>query len=416
MNLQKSIDNLVRVIRENITGVKVIKSLSKTDYERKRFDKVNKNVINNDTTANIVMSLNQPIVNILFNCGLVLVIVVGAYRVQSKAIQVGVIVAFLSYFTIILTAMKSVTKLFILYFKANASAIRISEILNIEENLDIDEEDLNTKNTYRECNKKDLHINSTKENQKTENIQKDNTYHIEFKNVTFSYNKNTPVIKNISFKLKKGESLGIIGAIGSGKTTIMMLLMGFYKACEGQIFINQVDINDMKKSELRYMFGSVFQNDYLFSKTIYENIDFGRNLDGEDIVRAVKAAQAMDFINQKEAKFDENISQSGNNLSGGQKQRIFLSRAFAGKPEILILDYACSALDFKTDRLLRESLEKYYKNTTKIIIESRINSIKNCTKIMVLDKGNVVGYGKHEDLIKSCDIYSEINKIQNGDL
>ena len=133
MNLQKSIDNLVRVIRENITGVKVIKSLSKTDYERKRFDKVNKNVINNDTTANIVMSLNQPIVNILFNCGLVLVIVVGAYRVQSKAIQVGVIVAFLSYFTIILTAMKSVTKLFILYFKANASAIRISEILNIED-------------------------------------------------------------------------------------------------------------------------------------------------------------------------------------------------------------------------------------------------------------------------------------------
>ena len=121
----------------------------------------------------------------------------------------------------------------------------------------------------------------------------------------------------------------------------------------------------------------------------------------------------MDFINQKEAKFDENISQSGNNLSGGQKQRIFLSRAFAGKPEILILDYACSALDFKTDRLLRESLEKYYKNTTKIIIESRINSIKNCTKIMVLDKGNVVGYGKHEDLIKSCDIYSEINKIQS---
>ena len=416
MNLQKSIDNLVRVIRENITGVKIIKSLSKTDYERKRFDKVNKNVINNDTTANIVMSLNQPIVNILFNCGLVLVIVVGAYRVQSKAIQVGVIVAFLSYFTIILTAMKSVTKLFILYFKANASAIRISEILNIEDSLDINEEDLNLKNTYKECNKNDLDIDSIKENQKIKNIHKESIYHIQFKNVTFCYNKNIPVVKNINFELKKGESLGIIGAIGSGKTTIMMLLMGFYKSDKGQILINNVDINDMKKSELRNMFGSVFQNDYLFSKTIYENIDFGRNLDGEDIVRAAKAAQEMDFINQKEAKFDENISQSGNNLSGGQKQRIFLSRAFAGKPEILILDYACSALDFKTDRLLRESLEKYYKNTTKIIIESRINSIKNCTKIMVLDKGNVVGYGKHEDLIKSCDIYSEINKIQNGDL
>ena len=312
--------------------------------------------------------------------------------------------------------MKSVTKLFILYFKANASAIRISEILNIEDSLDINEEDLNLKNTYKECNKNDLDIDSIKENQKIKNIHKESTYHIQFKNVTFCYNKNIPVVKNINFELKKGESLGIIGAIGSGKTTIMMLLMGFYKSDKGQILINNVDINDMKKSELRNMFGSVFQNDYLFSKTIYENIDFGRNLDGEDIVRAAKAAQEMDFINQKEAKFDENISQSGNNLSGGQKQRIFLSRAFAGKPEILILDYACSALDFKTDRLLRESLEKYYKNTTKIIIESRINSIKNCTKIMVLDKGNVVGYGKHEDLIKSCDIYSEINKIQNGDL
>lgn len=409
MNLQKSIDNLVRVIRENITGVKVIKSLSKTDYERNRFDKVNKDVINNDTTANIVMSLNQPIVNILFNCGLVLVIVVGAYRVQSGAIQVGVIVAFLSYFTIILTAMKSVTKLFILYFKANASAIRISEILNIEDELDINEEDLNIKNIYKECNKQDLNIDS-------KNIHQDNTYHIQFKNVTFSYNKNIPVIKNINFELNKGESLGIIGPIGSGKTTIMMLLMGFYKVDEGQIFINGVDINDIKKSKLRTMFGAVFQNDYIFSKTIYENIDFSRNIDGEGIVRAAISAQAMSFINQKQSKFYESISQSGNNLSGGQKQRIFLARAFAGNPKILILDYASSALDFKTDRLLRKSLETDYKYVTKILIESRINSIKNCTKIMVLDKGQVVGYGNHEDLIKDCDIYAEINKIQNGDL
>lgn len=150
-------------------------------------------------------------------------------------------------------------------------------------------------------------IDSVKENQKIKNIHKESIYHIQFKNVTFCYNKNIPVVKNINFELKKGESLGIIGAIGSGKTTIMMLLMGFYKSDKGQILINNVDINDMKKSELRNMFGSVFQNDYLFSKTIYENIDFGRNLDGEDIVRAAKAAQEMDFINQKEAKFDENI-------------------------------------------------------------------------------------------------------------
>ncbi|WP_455543119.1 ABC transporter ATP-binding protein, partial [Intestinibacter sp.] len=400
MNLQKSIDNLVKVIRENITGVKVIKALSKSDYERNRFEKVNKSVSDSDTTANIVMSLNQPVVNILFNLGLVLVVVVGAYRVQSKAIQVGVIVAFLSYFTIILTAMKSVTKLFILYFKANASAIRISEILEIKDNLDISEEELDRES-------KDNDIND---------INKNNRYHIQFKNVTFSYNKNLPAIKNVSFELKRGESLGIIGPIGSGKTTIMMLLMGFYKADEGQILINGVNIDDIEKGKLRTMFGTVFQNDYLFSKTIGENIDFGRSLSYEDIVSASTSAQAIDFINQKEFKFEELISQSGGNLSGGQKQRIFLSRAFAGHPEILILDDASSALDFKTDRLLRKNLETQYYCVTKILIESRISSIKNCTKIIVLDRGEVVGYGNHEDLIQNCSVYSEINKIQNGDL
>lgn len=393
MNLQKSIDSLVRVVRENITGAKVIKALSKEDYERKRFYKVNKDVSESDTTANIIMSLNQPVVNILFNLGLVLVVVVGAYRVQKGAIQVGVIVAFLSYFTIILTAMKSVTKLFILYFKSNASAIRISEILNIEEGLDID-----------------------KETEKVAVQNKKSKYHVQFENVTFSYNKNIPTIKNINFELKRGESLGIIGPIGSGKTTILLLLMGFYKIDTGKILINGVDIEDISKSELRKMFGIVFQNDYLFSKSIYENIDFGRNLSEEEVKKAATSAQAMEFIQKKESKFYELISQSGSNLSGGQKQRIFLSRAFAADPEIMLLDDTSSALDFKTDLLLRKSLSEDYKSTTKILVESRISSVKDCSKIIVLDKGEVVGYGKHEDLLKNCSVYREINEIQNGDL
>lgn len=403
MNLQKSIDNLVRVIRENITGTKVIKALSKEDYERERFSKVNKNVSENDTTANIVMSLNQPIVNILFNFGLVLVVVVGAYRVEKGAIQVGVIVAFLSYFTIILTAMKSVTKLFILYFKANASAIRVSEILNIEDGLDIEYKDLYSDN---------YDLNSEKSLDK----KLESKYHIQFKNITFSYNKNIPTIKNVSFELKRGESLGIIGPIGSGKTTIILLLMGFYKVDSGEILINGVNIEDIDKNELRNMFGVVFQNDYLFSKTIYENIDFGRNLSDEEVKKAAISAQAMEFIDKKEGKFNEVISQGGRNLSGGQKQRIFLSRAFAGDPEIILLDDASSALDFKTDLLLRKSLSREYKSTTKVIIESRINSVKDCSKIVVLDKGEVVGYGKHEELLEHCSIYAEINEIQNGDL
>ncbi|MDY4575765.1 MAG: ABC transporter ATP-binding protein [Intestinibacter sp.] len=395
MSLQKSIDSLVRVIRENITGVKVIKAFSKADYERERFYRVNKEVSEKDTTASMVMSLNQPIVNILFNLGLVLVVVVGAYRVEKGAIQVGVIVAFLSYFTIILTAMKSVTKLFIMYFKAEASAIRVSEILEVEKDLDIEDVDMGKTNLKNSC--------------KSE-------YHIQFKNVAFSYNKKSDAIKNISFEIKTGDSLGIIGPIGSGKSTIILLLMGFYKIDEGEILINGVNIDDMNKAELRNMFGVVFQNDYLFSKSIYENIDLGRNLPDEEIKKAAISAQAMDFIDQSEYGFEKIISQKGNNLSGGQKQRVLLARAFAGNPEILLLDDASSALDFKTDMRLRESILENYKATTKIIIDSRINSIKKCSKIMVLDGGQIVGYGDHEELLKSCPMYFEINEIQNGDL
>ena len=192
--------------------------------------------------------------------------------------------------------------------------------------------------------------------------------------------------------------------------------MGFYKVDSGEILINGVNIEDIDKNELRNMFGVVFQNDYLFSKTIYENIDFGRNLSDEEVKKAAISAQAMEFIDKKEGKFNEVISQGGRNLSGGQKQRIFLSRAFAGDPEIILLDDASSALDFKTDLLLRKSLSREYKSTTKVIIESRINSVKDCSKIVVLDKGEVVGYGKHEELLEHCSIYDEINEIQNGDL
>lgn len=414
MNLQKSIDNLIRVIRENITGVRIIKSLDKSDYERNRFDDANKKVSQDDTTANMIMSLNQPVVNILFNFGLVLVVVIGAYRVKSEKIQVGVIVAFLSYFTIILTAMKSVTKLFILYFKANASAIRISEILQIKENLDIEKWDLEENESSSKqdeiLSKKDLKL------AEIDNLEKSSKYHIQFKNVTFGYNKNIETIKNISFELKRGESLGIIGPIGCGKTTIMLLLMGFYKADKGKILIDGIDIQKIPKSRLRNMFGSVFQNDYLFSKTIYENIDLERNLPEKNIIEATKHAQAFEFIQNKKNNFNEKISKSKDNLSGGQKQRVFLSRAFASKPQILILDYATSALDFKTDRLLRESLKTIYKETTKILIDSRISFIKDSTKILVLEKGNVVGYSNHENLLKNCDVYFQMNKIQNGDL
>ena len=338
--LQKAIDVMVRTVREDISGIRVIKALSKIEQEKEHFAQVNHEVVRRDTKASLTMAITNPMMNLLLNLGLTLVIFVGAFRVNGGKTQPGVIIAFLSYFTIILNAMLSITRIFVMYSRASASATRIHEVLNTPEDLNLTHEE-----------------------------KRDEEEHIVFEHVNFSYkNKKVKNVNDISFKLKKDETLGIIGATGAGKTTIINLLMRLYEKDSGSIRIGGREVSSIPPEELHTKFGVVFQNDILFADTIRENIDFGRKLSDERILQAAKSAQAMEFIDGLPERFSHMVTARGTNLSGGQKQRVLLSRALAGDSEILILDDSSSALDYKTDSMLRQALRENYSGITTIVI------------------------------------------------
>ena len=384
--LQKGIDMMVRTVRESIAGIRVIKALSKVEQEKEHFAQVNAEVVRRESRAAIRMGITNPMMNLLLNIGLTLVILVGAYRVNEGSTQPGVIIAFLSYFTIILNAMLTVTRMFVMYSRASASAGRIQEVLETPEDMEL-----------------------------TDEPKKNEEEHIVFENVSFSYkNKSVKNIDNISFKLKKGETLGIIGATGSGKTTIINLLMRLYEKDAGSIRINGQEVSSIPPHELHTKFGVVFQNDVLFADTVRENIDFGRNLPQQRIEQAVVSAQAMEFIDTLPERFEHMVTARGTNLSGGQKQRVLLSRALAGNSEILILDDSSSALDYKTDSQLRSALREQYSGITTIVIAQRVSSILHADHILVLDEGKEIGYGTHEQLMASCAVYREISESQMG--
>lgn len=385
-HLQQGIDSMVRTVRENITGIRVIKALSKTEHEQERFREINAEVAARETTAGVTMSLTNPMMNLFLNLGLTIVILVGAYRVNAGLTETGKIIAFLTYFTIILNAMMSITRMFVMMSRGTASANRIAEILDTPSDLELGASD---------------------------NIESEN--HIEFDHVYFAYEKSRDHhISDISFSLKRGESLGIIGATGSGKSTIINLLMRLYDNDKGSIRIDGQLVSSIPDEELHRKFGLVFQNDVLFADTIAENISFGRDLSMEEIEEAATHAQAMEFINSLPERFQHKLTSKGTNLSGGQKQRVLLSRALAGDPEILILDDSSSALDYKTDSLLRQALREHYSNTTTVIIAQRISSIYHCDKILVLEEGRCIGYGSHEELMQRCSVYQEISQSQMG--
>ncbi|MBH1940600.1 ABC transporter ATP-binding protein [Mobilitalea sibirica] len=380
--LQLSTDRLIRVVRENITGIRVIKALSKTSYEKKRFSDRNDEVVSKELKAGTTMAITNPVMNLLLNIGLTLVVIVGAFRVDAGASQPGKIVALLSYFAIMLQAVMAITRIFVIFSKASASASRIAEVLNTEEDL------------------------------KTQQIDRvDSDYHIEFHHVSFAYTSE-PCITDIHFGIKKGESLGIIGSTGSGKTTLIHLLMRFYDVTEGKIMLEGKDIKSIDKQELRRRFGIAFQNDALFADRVYENISLGRELPIHRVKEATEDAQAAEFISQLEKELDFKLAIKGSNLSGGQKQRLLVSRALAGEPEILILDDSSSALDYKTDSLLRKAIRENYKDTTSIIIAQRISSVMKLDHILVIEDGQMAGYGTHEELLKNCEVYQEIYQSQ----
>lgn len=401
--LQTTVDKMVRVVRENITGVRVIKSLSKTDYEKTRFIDVNSELVEKELKAGTTMAITNPIMNLLLNLGLTLVVVIGAYRVNSGLSQPGKIVAFLSYFAIMLQAVMAITRIFVVYSKASASSVRITEVLDTKEDLIMKEIEETSSESFRQPIEKVQTQNQLKQSEKEPLI--------EFEHVCFSYSKE-PCILDMNMQIKRGESLGIIGSTGSGKTTLINLLMRFYDVTEGCIRIDGKDICSYDKLELRKKFGVVFQNDVLFADKVKENIKLGRSISDERLLEVAEHAQAGDFLKELEEGLDYTLTNKGSNLSGGQKQRLLIARALAGRPEILILDDASSALDFKTDSLLRKAIREHYFDTTYIVIAQRISSVMKMDHILVLEDGAMAGYGTHEELLQNCEVYQEIYQSQ----
>ena len=389
-NQQTATDDMVRTVRENIQGIRVIKALSKTDYERRRFEGVNKALMKREETAGLVVSTTNPLMNFFLYVGLTVVIVIGAYRVNLGLSEAGTIISFMSYFTYILNAMLSVTRIFTTYSRCSASMGRIEEVLNTEADLPVLE--------YTEC----------------ENPEVKDAPHIRFDDVTFSYNGKKDNLRGVSFDLYHGQTLGVIGATGSGKTTLISLLLRFYDPDSGKVEIDGRDIRYVPREELYEKFGVALQSDFLFADTIRENVRFGREVTDEEIETATEYAQASEFISEKDGGMDFTLAIKGANLSGGQKQRLLISRALAGSPEILILDDSSSALDYKTDANLRSAIAKGFGASTKIIVAQRISSIMSADLILVMDGGSVIAAGTDAELRQSCDIYREIAESQMG--
>lgn len=384
---QTVLDEEVQVVQENITGIRVIKALSKSEYEKNRFARVNQELSDVSQKAGMVSAVTNPVTSIVLRVGLTLVVVIGAYRVNDGAIQGGVILAALQYFTMILNAMTGVTRIFVMWSKGQASAKRVADVLDLPEDLQVLPE---------------------------EEQPRENAPHIEFRDVHFSYTGVGENIDSLSFTLEHGQTLGILGGTGAGKSTILNLLMRLYDANRGQILIDGRDIRTIPYEELRKKFGIVFQNDFVTEGTISHNIRFFRDIPDTDVQKAADCAQA-EFIAEKEGGMDAEVVIRGNNLSGGQKQRLLIARALAGNPEILVLDDASSALDYKTDANLRRALRENYRNTTTVLVTQRISSLQHADLILVLQDGCVIGAGDHNQLMETCEEYRLIADTQMGE-
>lgn len=387
-DVQINEDAMASCVRENVLGIRVIKALAARDFEVDKFENINLELTRSDMKATANMVLSNPLVNVVLNVGSVIVIWIGAYRVTGGACESGVLLAFITYFTSILAALMNMSRIFIMTTKGLASGNRIQEVFDFEMDLELEAVESKPQAPY-----------------------------IYFDKVNFSYHKGEQQkmnLRNINVSLNKGETLGVIGATGSGKSTLLLLLMRFYDVTKGGIYIEGRNIKSIPLAELHQMFGVTLQSDYLFSDTILENICFGRNLEIEEIKESTKVAQAEQFIESYEEGLEYQLAIKGSNLSGGQKQRLLIARAVAGAPEILILDDSSSALDYKTDSLLRQELNKVHKETTTIMVAQRISSIKDADVILILDEGEIVDIGKHEELLERCDLYRSLSEHQLG--
>jgi len=399
---QTALDGVVRVSQENITGIRVIKALSKTDYEKKRFEKVNEELADIGLKAGMITGATNPIATAVLRLGLTLVVLIGAFRVNDGNMESGVIVAFLQYFVMILNAMLTVTRIFVMISKGQASANRVADVLNTEEDLQV--------LSYAPLTEEE----GGEEQTAPSSEDAKGAPHIRFDNVSFSYTGVGKNLENISFTLEKGQTLAILGPTGSGKSTILNLLLRLYDADEGGVYIDGQDIRTIPYEQLRAKFGVVFQNDFLAEGTIGHNIRFFRQIGDEAVADAAQAAQAS-FIAEKEGGMAAEVVVRGNNLSGGQKQRLLIARALAADPEILVLDDASSALDYATDAALRKALRERYRHTTTVLVAQRISSVRHADLILMLSDGCVIGSGTHQQMMDTCPEYRFLAHTQMGD-
>ena len=387
--MQKLIDKVNLVTRELLTGISVIRVFGREKHEEKRFDKENVILRDNQLFVNRTMSALMPMIMLIMNGISLLIIWIGGKNIDAGSIQVGDMMAFITYTMQIVMSFLFFTFLMMQLPRAEVAAGRINEVLEAPVTV-VDGNDL-----------QDDKIKDVKGT-------------LKFESVSFTFDgADSPVLSNISFEAEAGKTTAIIGSTGSGKSTLLHLIPRYFDATEGQITIDGTNIKDISLGKLRDMLGFVPQKGVLFSGTIASNIKFGdENISDEDMYKAAEIAQALEFIEGKEDKFDSEISQGGSNVSGGQKQRLSIARALAKKPKILLFDDSFSALDYKTDVKLRKTLREKMQDTTTIIVAQRIATILNADKIIVMNEGKVVGIGKHQELLKTCPTYLEIAESQ----
>lgn len=389
--VQQGLDNVLLKTRENLTGARVIRAFCKEDEEIKSFNMSNEALTNISKKTSKISALMNPITYIIINCGIAALLYTGAIRVDSGALTQGQVVALINYMSQILVELIKLANLIILVTKAIASGNRVWAIFEQKNSL-----------------------NEVEYTTVDENYDKYKDSVVVFDNVCLKYGSSKEeALSNISFEVKRGETVGIIGGTGSGKSSLVNMIPRFYDATDGGIYVDGINVKNYRKEELRRKIGIVLQKAVLFKGTIKENIMWGnKEASIEDINDAIEIAQAVDVVEKKEKKLDEMVEQGGSNLSGGQKQRLTIARAMVRKPEILILDDSASALDFATDAALRKAIKNVDFNPTVFIVSQRAASIMHADKIIVLDDGKAVGMGTHEELLATCDVYKEIYNSQ----
>lgn len=395
--VQQKLDNVSLILRENLSGVRVIRAFAREDHEKNRFSHENEEYALNAMKVGKVSGLLNPLTSLVMNFGIVAILWFGSIRVNSGNLTTGQIIAFIGYVTQILTALIIISNLVVIFTKAFASGNRIAQILE-------------TKPSIKEPIEESIDDSKEEELKEITNTQ----YAVEFKEVSLNYNdESEAAIENITFQVKQGETVGIIGGTGSGKSSIINLLPRFYDVSRGSVEIFGKDVRDYNINLLRGMIGVVPQNSVLFTGTMIENIRWGKeDAAKEEVEEAASIAMAKEFIEKMPSGYHTFVARGGVNLSGGQRQRLTIARALVRKPKILLLDDSFSALDFVTDRKVRDGIKKFTKGMTTFIVSQRAGTIRNADKIIVLDDGKITGIGNHEKLIKECKLYREICQSQ----